>query len=371
MEKKKIKHLHIIQNEKFTQPFIDFINENFNKDEHLFLVIDGIDEEKIKIKKSDNIIRYKTKYNNNFFINKIQNRIDIKLFKFLNNYCNISEKIYFHNFFDNRKIYFLYFFRKFLKKSNWITWGGDIHCYENRKNSILYKILYKIEDYVKTNVSNVNVLVPEDYDVAKKYYNIKGKYHLTQYPIKIDLNFLDSLILEKKEEIYIQIGNSADSSNNHKDILNNLLKFKDEKIKIYAVLSYGDKSYAKEVINYGKKLFEEKFIPITDFMEYNEYWKYLKDIDVLIFNHKRQQGLGNIFMLSYLEKKIYLRDDISSWNYLSKDIGLELNSYENIKNQNFEEFKKNNADGNRKILMNTIYSTSYVVNLWENIFKDK
>lgn len=70
------------------------------------------------------------------------------------------------------------------------------------------------------------------------------------------------IISEKKEELHIQIGNSADSSNNHFEILNKLEKFKNKNIKLFCILSYGDKIYAEKVIKYGEKIFKEKFIPI-------------------------------------------------------------------------------------------------------------
>jgi hypothetical protein len=230
---------------------------------------------------------------------------------------------------------------------------------------------YAIEDYVKRNFAYVSTLVPGDYTIAKAYYKIKGKYYLAQYPSKNDFKFINSLIPDSKSATYIQIGNSADPSNNHKDILNTIFKFKNDNIKVFCILSYGNKKYAREVIEYGKFLLGKKFIPITTFMSYDEYWKYLKNIDILIFNHKRQQGLGNLYMLTYLEKKIYLRDDISSWEYLVNDLKLKLFPYGDIKEQQFSEFIRNNSAGNKAKLMKTIFSNDYVVNLWKNIFEDK
>ena len=103
-------------------------------------------------------------------------------------------------------------------------------------------------------------------------------------------------------------------------------------------------------------------------MKLEKYWNYLKNIDILIFDHKRQQGLGNIEMFSYLEKKIYLRNDVSSWNYLVVDLGLKLNITSQIKNESFDEFKTNNSQGNKKKILKTRYSTEYAVMLWKKIF---
>lgn len=363
-----MKILHVMHNDKFIKPYIKFINDNFNKEEHYFLIISGVSKEIIQV----------PNYSNVHYINdlKIKNKTLQVFLSFLPlSYILVknslgSNKIYFHSFHNKRMILFLFIFRKFLKKSNWIVWGGDLYEYEERKDSFVNKIWYKIEDYVKSNIAYVNTLVPEDYKKAKEYYLIKGKYKKAQYVSDINFNFIDSLIPDKKEEIYIQIGNSATSSNNHFEIIDTLSKFKNEKIKIFCILSYGDKEYGKKVAEYGEQIFGNKFIGIFDFMPINKYWNYLKNIDILVLDHNRQQGLGNITMLSYFEKKIYLRDDISSWSYLTQDIGLKLNSFENIKNETFEEFLKNNAFGNKEKLKKTVYSNEYRKKLWEDNFNN-
>ena len=230
------------------------------------------------------------------------------------------------------------------------------------------KIWYYIEDYVKKNIAYINTLVPDDYRIAKKYYKVRGKYKKAQYVSNNNFEYINSLTIEQKDEIYIQIGNSSDPTNRHFEIIDLLSKFKDEKIKIYAILSYGDKIYGQKVNEYGKKIFGNKFFGIFDYMSRDKYWNYLKDIDILVFNHQRQQGLGNISMLSFLEKKVYLRNDTSSWEYLTEDIGLKLNSFEKIKNQTFKEFITNNSKGNREKILITIYSNEYIKKIWEENF---
>lgn len=337
-----MKYLHVMHNSIISTSYIKFITTNFNNKEHKFII-------------------------------KKDNRTLFLILKDLRKYyteIKKAEKVYFHGLFDPSIILFLFIFRSFLKKSNWIIWGGDLYCYEKRRNKLIYKLWYKIEDYVKKNIAYVNTLVPQDYDIAKEYYKIKGKYKKAIYAGKKDYDFLDNLIIKKKDEIYIQVGNSADPSNNHFEILDMLKKFKNEKIKIFCILSYGNKSYGLKVNEYGVKHFGNKFIGIFDFMPANEYWAYLKNIDILVFNQKRQQGLGNIFMLSYFEKKIYLRNNISSWSYLTDDLKLKINSYEDIKNETFEDFIRNDSVGNRNKIVSTVFSNEYVKRIWEDNFNN-
>lgn len=251
-------------------------------------------------------------------------------------------------------------------------WGADLYGYRKRKyDSLFKKIYYKIEDHVKGNVGQISYLAEGDYNLAKEYFNVKGKATRAIYINPVSLKNLNSIKknYKKNEVTSIQIGNSADPENNHIEILDELIKFKDENIQIYAPLSYGNKEYALKVKKYGEKLFGEKFIAMLDFFNAQKYAEYLSGIDILLFNHKRQQGLGNIFSLAYLEKKIYLRSDISSWSYLKDDLKLQVFDINNLKTESFESFKLNNSKGNKLKIKNTVYSEEYIKKIWLENFK--
>jgi len=52
--------------------------------------------------------------------------------------------------------------------------------------------------------------------------------------------------------------------------------------------------------NYNIKtayIFREKFKPLVDFIPFDEYLNLLAKVDIAIFNHKRQQTMGNITTL--------------------------------------------------------------------------
>ena len=334
-----MKNLHIMFNEKFISSYIKFVNDNLDMNEHYFIVIGGVSVKKMPIPEYLNVRYISFEEEFNIFLKFIK-QVYI-LYHVLLKEAKNSEQVYFHGLFHKKTILFLYIFRKLLKKSNWIVWGGDLYCFQNRNyESLKNRIWYKIDDYVKGNIEYVNTLVPGDYDIAKRYYNVKGKYKEMRYPCELVEMDLDKFKIVNKRETYIQVGNSGNPSNNHLEVLKCLEKYKDFDIKIFAVLSYaGTKEYVNKVKNYGEKLFGSKFIAIMDFMPYEKYWEYLSNIDILIFNHKRQQGLGNIVMLSYFEKKIYLRSDISSWDYLTGNIGLRLNDYAQIQNKILRNLK--------------------------------
>ncbi|WP_264535046.1 TDP-N-acetylfucosamine:lipid II N-acetylfucosaminyltransferase [Flavobacterium sp. N1736] len=166
----------------------------------------------------------------------------------------------------------------------------------------------------------------------------------------------------------ILVGNSADPSNNHLEILQKLSKINLNNKKIYVPLSYGgNEDYKQHIIRKGKELFGENFIPLTDFMSLKEYNEILLSCGILVFNHVRQQGVGNIITMGYLGAKIFINSKspvyetyktygikIFNLNKLDKNILIPLN------NQEYEL--------NKRLLFN-LYSEEAVKNKIIELFK--
>lgn len=362
-----MKHLHLFHNDKFIKPYIEFVNENFDKNEHKFLIIDGAREKDIEIPTDKNVKKYVSKGREyKGIIKKVFLILQLPiLYLKLFSYCKKSEKIYFHGLFDQRIIIFLYLFKGFLNKSNWIIWGGDLYSYLKRKNKLLDRIYYRIDDYVKANFYGYITQIEGDYELAQKWYKAKGKYFdCFMYPSNLYKNI--EIISEKKEELHIQIGNSADSSNNHFEILNKLEKFKNKNIKLFCILSYGDKIYAEKVVKYGEKIFKEKFIPIVNFMPFKEYMEFLSKIDIAIFAHNRQQAFGNIASLLSMKKTIYLKETVTTYETLTK-LGLKIKSFNRL--ETLEKFEKKILENNKKIIKK-VFSKENLIKEWEKIFLD-
>ena len=367
-----MKYLHIIPNEKFTTSCIEFISNNFNDKNHLFLVIDGVSTKKIILKEYKNVKRITSLYKvRNRYLGWVFSMISLPfLFPILFYYSFKSKKIYFHGLFDKRYILFLYLFSFFLKKSYWLIWGGDLYCYRKRKNKFLNKIYYKIETFVKGSFKGYLTVTKGDYILAKKWFSAKGESYVTPiYPSSIYKDIKLDNIFTSKDELYIQIGNSGDPENNHYDILNKLLKFKNDHIKIYCILSYGcSESYKKKLIKYGKEIFGDKFIPILDFMKLDEYMKFISNIDIAIFAHKRQQGLGNISSFLSMEKTVYLREDVTTYEDFI-NLGIKIKSFEKIdKLRKLEIFNKEILRENKEI-MKKKFSEKELKKQWKEVFE--
>ena len=356
-----MKYLHIMRNDKFINLFIDFINKNFSKEENTFFIMDGL--ETIEVLNEKNVKSYISKGRNlKGILKKVILLLQLPiLYIKLFNYCKKSKKIYFHALGDPRLIIFLFVFRNFLKKSYWLVWGGDLYSYIYRKQK---KIFYKIEDYVKGNMKGYITQVEGDFQLAQEWFKANGKfYYCFGYPSNL-YKEMDLKEIEKKE-LWIQIGNSADPSNNHLEILEKLSKFKNMNIKLFCILSYGgNEEYKNQVIKKGLELFKDKFYPILNFMEFDEYMNFLSSLDIAIFAHNRQQAFGNIISLLSMKKTVYLKETVTTFETL-KELGIEVKLFEKL--INLEKIDENILENNKRIIKEN-FSEEKLIEQWKNIF---
>ena len=353
-----MKYLHIMWNDKFNKTYIEFIERNFNQNEHYFVFWGGSSEDVIPILDRNNILKVNSK------------KELIKLVTLMNK--NI--KIYLHGLFNSKLIFMLYLQPWILKRCNWIVWGGDLYCYRHVPKSIKSQISRNIKLATIRNIGEVSTLVEGDYVFAKDNYNIKGRYKEAFYMLPSTYKDLDEIINrprpDKKDQIFIQVGNSATKGNNHIEVLNELSKFKCKDIKIFCPLSYGDEEYAQYVAEYGQRLFGNKFIPMLNFMPYDEYTDYLNSVDIGIFNNDRQQALGNIYSLLYLGKKVYIRSDTTMWGFFMDKLNINIYDILKIKDIDFEEFKMmdKNMESNNRNNIKPVFTDEYAINIWERNF---
>jgi hypothetical protein len=342
---------------EFIRPFIKSIEEFFDFKEHEFIIL-SVNSRNDYYSEKENIFQYKSK--KGYF----------KVLKGL----YLSENIILHGLFNRNIIIILFLQPWLLKKCKWILWGGDLYIYKKyqNKNKIKSKIYEFMRSSVIRNVEGIITYVKGDYNLAQQWYNTKAQYYncisyLSNVP-SYNINYDKNRNNNKKSFLFIQIGNSADPSNNHIEILNKLKKTKstNQKIKFICPLSYGREEHAEKVISYGKELFGNDFVPLTEFMDLKTYNKLQSNIDIAIFNHKRQQAMGNILTLLYLGKKVYIRDDITTWDFMQKN-NLKVFSFNNSKNDLLKKIDTHIAKENRKKI-NSRFNIETFTEEWKNIF---
>lgn len=351
-----MKNLHLIPNGQFAESYIDFINTNFDSREHLFFLL-GKD--------------FNTKINLRNNIKKINKKDWISLLLLVKE-SYVSEKIFLHGLFSNLIIFLLFIQPWLLRKSNWIIWGGDLYWYKNRKKTFITDLIETMRRSIIPKIREISYITKGDYELAKEWYKVQAipKKAIYQATFYNEISKVES-VYKRKNVINIQVGNSATESNNHLNIFKDLAKFKNENIRIYCPLSYGDVEYRNRVIDYGNEIFGQKFIPLIDYMEKKDYFKYLRTIDIGLFNYQRQQGMGNISLLIFFGKKVFIRKDTGLWKHYKEEFNISLYDIRDIKSLSYIDFiyqNKNEAKENQHKIL-PIYQIEYGVQIWQENFK--
>lgn len=349
-----MEYLHIFKNTnaKFSDPYIEFINDHFDSNKHQFILMG----------KKNNFQNHPSKNVRDHLGNSL---ISLVL---INRYMYKSKQIFLHGLFIPHIILLLFIQPWLIKKSYWLIWGEDLYYHKNRKNGIKSSIYELVRKIVIRHLDGLVTHIKGDYELAKSWYGATGKYcYSFMYPSNL-FNDYNLSKVEKDKPMFIQVGNSASASNEHIEVFEKLAKYKNEDIKIICPLSYGDAEYRRKVIRNGSRIFGEKFHAITEFMPFEEYLGLLGKIDIAIFNHKRQQAMGNITTLLGLGKKVYIRDDITTWDFCIQH-GLKVynskNDFENL----FEVIPIIEKTNNVERIM-TQFSLNKLKADWSTIFKE-
>lgn len=312
---KMTKILHVGTSDPMINPFVGFVKNNFNYEDHLFyLKAEGKEGD---LKEDNNVVFFRDS-----FLSKI------KYFLLMAAGLNKSERVIIHGLHDSKLLILLFIMPWLLRKCYWIMWGGDLYVYQLGEHNWKWKLREFFRRPVIKNIGYLVTYIKGDYELAQQWYGAKGQYQeCFMYSSNL---YKDYQVTDRQHTgINILIGNSADPTNNHLEILEKLEMYKGQDIKIYAPLSYGNPDHAKLVMEKGKDSFGDKFIPLTEMMLFKDYLAFLGLIDIAIFNHKRQQAMGNTITLLGLGKKVYMRSDVTQWSFF-REHGIEVFDIENV-----------------------------------------
>ncbi len=345
-------------NDKFSTPYVEFVLRNYEIDEHLFIYWGGVSTNEIPILEHKNVVVF-SKFTD-------YPKLLAAMFK--------CRKIYLHSLFFPQLLVMLFLMPFFLRKCNWVVWGGDLYFYKYKKNCVADNVCEWIRKRVIKRFAQISTSILGDFKIIQKVYKTRAKRIYARYPPAIDFSFLDDVSKKQvtdSDTVSILLGNSADLTNDHKEALANLSNFSQESIQIICPLSYGgNAAYISEVIKFGHDLFGEKFVPLTDFMSKKEYGEVLAKIDICIMNHKRQQGLNNIRALLYLKRKVYLNKAATPYEYFTEN-GVSVYDVDLISSISFDEFNafaSSSAEKNRSFIAHTL-SEEYTRKIWQDSFE--
>lgn len=273
-------------------------------------------------------------------------------------------------------------------KIAWVAWGYDIYqpIYNHRpfikikelyhKRTRLYRQLYLLSNvkrllfWVKkkflkgsdieraiARIDYFSGIIPEEYDLMK----VDNPFLRAEFKWFSYGGVKNSLSESKLEQPFstghdILIGNSADETNNHLDVFYLLSGLKLNKSHVICPLSYaGTKEYLKAVEAKGKKVFGNSFIPLKDFVSFEDYMKILDSVQYSIFYIERQQAMGNIYRALWYGNMVFLSETSLMYSFFKNrgfifySIQRDLWRIEKGESLSVEQKKKN-----RKLLLEIV-----------------
>ena len=284
-----------------------------------------------------------------------------------------ADRIIFNGLFYRKIIILFAFMPWLLSKAVWVPWGADLYWRLYEVDTISKALFLIIKGWFVRRLYAIATGTFADYEAAINWYGNGPKYINSGCNIyNYDNLDLDQLIENKNSDSVcrIQLGNSADPTNDHLEAMELLRRFAGENIQVYVPLSYGKISYAEKIIDKGSELFGEKFIPMTQFMSATEYNKHLSNVDILIFNHRRQQGFNNIIISLYLGSKVFIRQEVSLWNHLIDDLGCIVSSTDEIQKSDYQKFIENNLKTikKNKTAVKKLFSKEWQKENWSRMY---
>ncbi|MCG2462605.1 TDP-N-acetylfucosamine:lipid II N-acetylfucosaminyltransferase [Flavobacteriaceae bacterium F89] len=318
-------HLHIFHDEKFTNTIVSqFLASKVPNQSFVLIQEEGINELVYSIKPGHHIriikknsIKYKE------LLASLPNYSTL----FIHYLCDLKLE-FIENAPPNTKII-------------WMCWGQDIHKLIIPKSylpqtKLLLKKNHKFSEFfweytlplrlLKFPLSRKGRLLKRiDYccPVIKEdliLINRKLKLNIQYIPFHYGTleNFLGEQLNSSCRGNNILVGNSSSYASNHLDVFKELQKFNLGNRKLIVPLNYGDTEYGKEISEIGYHIFNDRFIAILSFLPIIDYNKMVASCSVAIFNHLRQQALGNILVCLWLGIRVYLNNDSPLYDSLKR-----------------------------------------------------
>lgn len=290
--------VHIIDPDKFTEPLANFLIADKRFSDHYFLC-----PKKSNINESSQVKYLKSPLSKHLFYN-IWRMFDL---------CFKAKKIVLHG---AVVIQFFFFFPFFFHKISWVIYGYELNIIKFSSDKYSRMIRFVL-GRVSSHISHIY----EDSKEVNSLLNSRAKFEYSPmyFSNVVNTGFFKIENISKKDSVNVLVGNSTDPTNEHISIFEMIENEIDFIGKIYCPLSYGMyDDYKGKIIEEGYRRFGDKFVPLTEFMNINEYVDFLKIIDVAIFNHNRQQAMGNTLTLLSLGKIVYMRSGTNSFESLTK-----------------------------------------------------
>ncbi|WP_283628089.1 TDP-N-acetylfucosamine:lipid II N-acetylfucosaminyltransferase [Shewanella baltica] len=224
---------------------------------------------------------------------------NMDVFPWLRTHHHEFDEVFFHGFFNHVLWELILEDEAFCRKSNWLMFGGDL----------LMELYFKENDplYVKTSeirrkcvpkmhsiFSNISSKTDENICVnryGRPKVCLKYAYY-DNYDVELQ-QLPESLSVFLQTGHVVVIGNSADMTNRHQELIT-IVHEKWPESKILCPLTYsGNQKYIDEVVAHGSALLGDKFYPLLEMLPKAAYFYALSLCQALFLGHQRQQAGHN------------------------------------------------------------------------------
>jgi dTDP-N-acetylfucosamine:lipid II N-acetylfucosaminyltransferase len=150
-----------------------------------------------------------------------------------------------------------------------------------------------------------------DYDLIRKHFPTEAKFLHFFYSPPYTYGQMDIIAQQKttlvvnNKAINVWLGNSGYDANNHLDYLQVISRLKDN-MEVWAPLTYGDDKYIATIEAQGARLLGNKFYALKSYMTFDDFVRAIYAMDIGIMPHKRPQAFGNIQLLLYFGRRVYM-----------------------------------------------------------------
>ena len=173
------------------------------------------------------------------------------------------------------------------------------------KDFLWYPIARNLTRRAAARANYFSAPIPSDESVFRdRFPEFQGQYSQLSYASLVDTFAHTGRPNGSGGDILV--GNSASFTNNHLEVLDLLARLDIGDRKIVVPLSYGEPVYRNAILARGQELFGSAFLPLIDRLPLDQYVALVANCDVVIMNHKRQQGLGNIGAALYNGAHVFL-----------------------------------------------------------------
>jgi hypothetical protein len=320
----------------FIRNFLFFLEEYYPEVKHDFVVTDiGGSGDATKVEerfhKKHNIVNISTFKPGDIPV----------LHKILKN-SDSYDNIIFHSLYLNYLILSLLFNKKAIRRATVIFWGiqdvGPFTVPDTMRKYRLFGWFYeKLRSIIIPDFKYIGAVLESDYEKLKSLYNVKGAYKECKYMLG-SIEQIKSGKKKNPEYVNIQLGHSGFPLNLTLEALDVLSKHKNENIRIYCPLSYGDEVYTDRVIKKGKEIFGRKFIPLMRQMTGENYARLISSMDIYVHNAIGQIGLGNVITNLLYGNKVYLNENGVVYPDHKDVKGFRVSKVGDISDQSFKDF---------------------------------